>query len=100
MVIWKERKHEDDDTCAVENTASISALQGCGLLKLFHAPSMISNVQLLEHILWMWNPEQQHFEVGPHILTVEVEDIYFLTRISKHGTPIYLIGSQEGDITT
>ena len=26
----------------------------------------------------MWNPEDKYFEVGPHIVTMEVEDIYFL----------------------
>ena len=82
------------------NVASITSLQGCSLLKLFNAPSMVSHVQLLEHILWMWNPEQQHFEVGPHILTIEVEDIYFLTGFSRRGEPISLRGSQGGDITT
>ena len=61
---------------------------------------MVSNEQLLEHILWMWNPEQQYFEVGAHILTVEVEDIYFLTGLSRWGAPISLTGSRGGDITT
>ena len=48
----------------------------------------------------MWNPEQQHFEVGAHILIVEVEDIYFLIGLSRQGAPISLIGSRGGDITT
>ena len=48
----------------------------------------------------MWNLEQQHFEVGPHIVTVDVEDIYFLTGMSRQGAPLYLIGSRGGDITT
>ena len=48
----------------------------------------------------MWNPEQQHFEVGAHILIVEVEDIYFLTGLSRWGAPISLTGSRGGDITT
>ena len=48
----------------------------------------------------MWNLEQQHFEVGPHILTVEVEDIYFLIGLLRRGVPIYLTGSYGGDITT
>ena len=60
---------------------------------------MISHVKLLEHILRMWNPKKQHFEVGAHIVTVEVEDIYFLTILSKHGAPISLTGSQGVDIT-
>ena len=61
---------------------------------------MVSHEQLLEHILRMWNPAQQHFEVGAHILTIEVEDIYFMTGISRRGAPISLTGSRGGDITT
>ena len=61
---------------------------------------MVSHKQLLEHILRMWNPEQQYFEVGAHILTVEVEDIYFLNGLSSWGAPISLTGSRGGDITT
>ena len=75
MVTWKERQHNYDDARVVRDVASIASLWGCGLLKFFHAPSMISHVRLLEYILRMWNPKQQHFEVGPHILTVEVEAI-------------------------
>ena len=48
----------------------------------------------------MWNPKQQYFEVGPHIVTVEAEDIYFLIGLSRRGAPIYLTGSRGGDITT
>ena len=57
MVVWKERKHEDDDARVEADAASIASLQTYGLLKLFQAPSMISHVKLLEHILQMWNPE-------------------------------------------
>ena len=48
----------------------------------------------------MWNLEQQYFKVGAHILTVEVEDIYFLNGLSRRGAPISLTGSHGGDITT
>ena len=100
MVIWKEKKHEDDDSYAAKNVASIAALWSCGLLKFFNAPSMVSHVQLLEHILWILNPEKKNFQVGPHILTIEVEDIYFLTGLFRHGVPISLTGSWGEDITT
>ena len=83
MVIWKERTHDD-----------------YGILNFFQTPSMVSHERLLEHILRMWNKEQQYFEVGAHILTVEVEDIYFLTGLSRRGAPISLTGSHGGDITT
>ena len=83
MVVWKERKHEDGDSRAGVDTTSIATLRGCGLLKFFHVSSMKAHARLLEYILRMWNPKHQYFEVGVHILTVELEDIYFLTRLSR-----------------
>ena len=50
MVVWKEIQHQDDDAKARADAASIVVLWGCGLSKLFHAPSMISPVKLLEYI--------------------------------------------------
>ena len=34
------------------------------------------------------------------MLTVEVEDIYFLTGLSRRRAPISLTGSRKGDVTT
>ena len=48
----------------------------------------------------MWNLEQQYFEVGAHILTIDVEEIYLLTGLSRQGAPISLTVSRGGDITT
>ena len=93
MVVWKETQHEDDDARPGVNVASIATLWGCGLFKFFHAPNMISHVKLLEYILRMWKSEQQYFEVGGHILTVEVEDIYFLIGLSSCGAPMSLARS-------
>ena len=100
MVIWKERKHDNDDVFSKQNTGCIAALRDCSILKFFRTPNMVSHERLLEHILQMWNLEQQYFEVGAHILTGEVEDIYFLTGLSRRGAPISLTGSHGGGITT
>ena len=80
MVIWKERQHDNDDAFAERNRGCIAVLRDCGLLKFFYTPSMVSHERLLEHILRMWNPKQHYFKVGAHILTIEVEDIYFLGK--------------------
>ena len=61
---------------------------------------MKSHVRLLEYILRMWNPEQQYFEVGAHILTMDIEDIYFLMGLSKGGGIISLTGPWGGDVMT
>ena len=100
MVIWKERIHDNEVSFVEWNASYITAVRDCGILKLFWTLSMVSHEQLLEHILCMWNPEQQYFEVGGHIITVEVEDIYFLIGLSRRGAPISLTGSHARDITT
>ena len=100
MVVWKEIQHEDDDARSGADVVSIATLQCCGILKFFHVSSMKSHVRLLEYILRMWNLEQQYFELGAHILTVEVEDIYFLTRLSRRGEKISLTSPQGPDVTT
>ena len=99
MVIWKEQKHDNDDSFAEENVGCIVALRGFGLLKFFCTLTMVSHENLLEYLLRMWNPKQQYFEVGSHVLTIEVEDIYFLIGLSRRGAPISLIGSHWGDVT-
>ena len=94
MVIWKERMHDNEDTATERNAGCIAALWDCGLLKFFWTPSMVPHEWLLEHILYMWNPKKQYFEVGAHILIVEVEDIYFLSGLSRRGAPISLTSSR------
>ena len=77
MVIWKEREHELPDNRAANDPATVKALRNCGLLKYFWIPRMKAHVWLLEYIIDMWDPNQEHFLVGVHILPIEIEDIYF-----------------------
>ena len=48
----------------------------------------------------MWDPYQDHFVVGVHILPIEIEDIYFLTGLSMRGSPVILSRAQgeEGSL--
>ena len=38
--------------------------------------------------------------MGAHVLTIEVEDIYFLTGLSRQGAHVSFTGPQGGDVTT
>ena len=82
MSIWKEREHKLDDNIVGNDDGTMDSLCGCGILKLLNVLRMRSQVKLLEYIVRTWNPEQQYFEVGAHVLTLEVEEIYFLTGLS------------------
>ena len=85
MVIWKEREHEIPDTQAA-NPPTVEALRNCGLLKYFCVPGMKAHIRLLEYIINMWDPNQEHFVVEVQILSIEKEDIYFLTGLSMRGS--------------
>lgn len=40
----------------------------------------------------MWDTESQRFMVGDQMLEIEVDDIYFLTELSRRGESVYFGG--------
>ena len=96
MVIWKERGHETTYFQFVSDPATIEAILNYGLLKFFRVPAMKEYIYLLEYIIDMWDPDQQHFVVGTHILNLDIKDIYFLTGMSQRGRPVVLSGPWDG----
>jgi hypothetical protein len=93
---WREREHEDDNSTAKNHPQTIAALRYCGLLKYFYIPGMRAQVRLLEHLVRMWDPDQQVFNVDAHTLTIDIEDIYFLTGLSRRGSYVILTGTHRG----
>jgi hypothetical protein len=93
---WREREHEDDNATAENHPPTIAALRNCGLLKYFWIPGMRAQVRFLEHLVRMWDPDQQVFNVGAHTLTIDIEDIYFLTGLSRRGSHVSLTGNRRG----
>jgi hypothetical protein len=95
---WREREHEEDNAIAGNHPPTIAALRNCGLLKYFRIPGMRAQVRLLEYLVRMWDPDQQVFHVGVHTLSLDIEDIYFLTGLSWRGHYVSLTGSRGGGL--
>jgi hypothetical protein len=93
---WREREHEEDNANAENHPPTIAALRDYGLLKYFRISGMRAQVRLLEFLVRMWDPDQQVFNVGAHTLSIDIEDIYFLTGLSRHGYYVSLTGSRGG----
>jgi hypothetical protein len=93
---WWKREHEEDNANAENNPPTITALRDCGLLKYFRIPGMRVQVRLLEYLVRMWDLDQQVFIVGAHTLTIDIEDIYFLTGLSRRGSYYSLSSSRAG----
>jgi hypothetical protein len=57
---------------------------------------MRAQLRLLEYLVHMWDVNEQEFHVGAHTLTIDIEDIYFLTGLSRCGSRVALTGSRGG----
>jgi hypothetical protein len=49
---------------------------------------MKKEVLLLEYIIGLWDDVEQAFQIGPQMLKIELDDVYFLTGLSRRGAPI------------
>jgi hypothetical protein len=95
---WHEWEKEEDNSIAGNHPPTIATLRNCGLLKYFRIPSMRAQIRLLEYLVHMWDPDQQVFHVGVHTLSLDIEDIYFLTELSWRGYHMSLTGSRGGGL--
>jgi hypothetical protein len=93
---WCEREHDEDNAIVENHPPTIVALRNCGLLKYFHIPGMRAQVRLLEYLVRMWDPDQQVFHVGVHTLSLDIEEIYFLTGLSWRGHYVSLTSGRGG----
>jgi hypothetical protein len=92
MLEWHEREHEEDDAIVRNDPGTVISLRDCGLLKFFKILGMRAQLISLEYLVHMWDVDQQLFHVGFHTLTLDIEDIYFLTGLSRHGYHASLTG--------
>ena len=55
---------------------------------------------IVELIVSLWDVTDQSFQVGPYILKLEMEDIYFLTNLSKRGEDVIFNSHQDSEFST
>jgi hypothetical protein len=96
MLEWREHKHEVNDNAAMDDPPTLDALRNCGLLKFFLCQNMRAQPAMLQKLVDMWDADQQHFVVRDQVLTLEMEDIYFLTGLSRRGATVVLVGGKRG----
>ena len=84
-----------DDLAALQSPRTRASLRACGLLKFFKLQKMKREILLLEHMIGLWDVTEQGFRIGTQLLTIELEDVYFLTGLLKRGVPIAFTGQRE-----
>ena len=62
-------------------------------------PNMKANTHLLEMLIRYWSIEDDAFIIDQIPLRIEIEDIYFITRLSKRGEVVHSIGRSRGSLS-
>ena len=88
MLESREREHEEVDDAAMNDPAVMCVLRNCGLYKFGAIQGMREQVELMTWLAKKWDVQEQCFIIGDHKLELELEDIYFLTGLSKRGEHI------------
>lgn len=91
MVIeWHERYHQYEDDIILMDANTVNAFRNYEILKFFKIPNMRSQKQLL---IEYWDPIEDSFIIDEDILHLEINDIYFLTGLSRRGLETSLTGT-------
>ena len=85
---WREREHEAVDDRVLENLEAEEAQRNCGLLKFFMCPSLHSQHDVLQLLISYWDVDLAAFCIDDEVLHLEVEDIYFITGLSRRGAVV------------
>jgi len=95
-ITWREHEHEEEDLIALHDPATVNALRNYGLLNFFRISSMRQQINLLQYWLDAWDLTSQAFQIRGKSIPLTMEDIYFLTGLSRRGAPVSLLGPSHG----
>jgi hypothetical protein len=87
-VQWREREHEAINELVTGDPNVMAMLMQCGLLKFFQCPFMRVQPRLLNALIEYWHPNAKAFMLEGQSLVPTIEDIYFLTGLSRRGEPV------------
>lgn len=98
-ITWREREHTVVDEEVMNSPEALDALWRCGLLKFFKLSNIEANTRLLQMILDYWNIEEDAFMIDQMPLRIEVEDIYFITGLSRMGEVVHSRGRTRSSLS-
>ena len=87
---WRERDHGDVDEVVQGDLIAQQALWPCGLYKFWFLGSLRAKQRLLQLLVDYWDPKFETFQIDGMSLSIEVEDIYFITGLSRRGEVVNL----------
>ena len=78
---WREREHGDVEEDAQGDLMDQQALRACGLYKFWCLGSLRAKPRLLQMLVEYWDLDSESFQIDRMLLSIEIEDIYFITGL-------------------
>ena len=85
---WREREHGDVEEAVRVDRMAQEALRRRGLYKFWCLGGLRAKPGLLQMLVDYWDPDSESFRIDDMSLTIEVEDIYFITGLSRRGETV------------
>ena len=82
LLEWREREHGDVEEALQRDLMAQQALRACVLYMFWCLGSLRVKPRLLQRLVDYWDPESKTFQIDGMSLSIEVEDIYFITGLS------------------
>ena len=76
------------------NVRCMEALRDCRLKKLFMAPCLRAQLELLQYFISVWEIDQEKSIIHDQELEIEVSDVYFIIGLSRRGAIPILTGTR------
>ena len=87
---WREREHGDVEEAVRADRMAQEALRRCGLYNFWCLGGLRAKPGLLQMLVHYWYLDFEPFQLDGMSLTIEVEDIYFITGLSRRGETVNL----------
>ena len=96
----REREHGDVEEAVQDDLMDQQALRACGLYKFWCLGSLRAKPRLLQLLVDYWDLDSETFHIDGMSLRIEVEDIYFITGLSRRGEVVNLRSHGLGGVLT
>ena len=76
-------EHGDVEEAVQGDLMAQHALRACGLYNFWCLGSLRAKPRLLQMLVDYWDPDSESFHIDGMSLTIDIEDIYFITGLSR-----------------
>ena len=82
---WRDCEHNEVEEAVRADVMAQQYLRACGLYKFWCLGGLRAKPRLQEMLVDYWDPDSESFRIDGMSLTIEVEDIYFITGLFNEG---------------